>query len=154
MGENFDLKNTMPCEIYSSVRDTHITKREVTHIVKVTLRMVRQTDVSLSLNFIGDRRMRTLNRTYRHRDKTTDVLSFSTMEGSTMPGIMGGEIGDIFISVPQIRRQARSFGISIKQEMSKMIIHGILHLVGYDHIEGRDARIMLPLEEKILKVCL
>lgn len=79
---------------------------------------------SLGVRFAGDRELRRLNRTYRGKDKPTDVLSF--------PG-EDGHLGDILISVPVARRQAAAAGHSVERELKVLLLHGLLHCLGYDH---------------------
>jgi probable rRNA maturation factor len=83
---------------------------------------------SLGVRFSGDREVRRLNRTYRGKDKTTDVLSFP---GDVAEG--GEHLGDILISVPVARRQAEAAGHSVEREIKILLLHGILHCMGYDH---------------------
>lgn len=80
---------------------------------------------SLSLLFCGDARMRRLNREWRKKDKPTDVLSFPS--GET------GFLGDVVIDVPYAARQARSRGHSLERELQILLVHGVLHLLGFDH---------------------
>lgn len=80
--------------------------------------------MELSVLFCGDRRMRALNRRFRGKDRTTDVLSFPAG---------GGLLGDIVISVPYAARQARRGGDRRKREIERLLLHGYLHLLGYDH---------------------
>jgi len=82
----------------------------------------------LSLLFCGDAMMRTFNRRYRRKDRTTDVLSFPAG-----PGAPKGFLGDLVISAPEARRQARSAGVSLRDATEKLLLHGLLHLLGYDH---------------------
>lgn len=91
--------------------------------------------------FVGDARMRTLNRVHRGQDRATDVLAF--------PGT-DGELGDIVIAVPYVRRQARRFSVSFKEECARMLIHGTLHLLGYDHHLPTQARRMFKLQEAVV----
>ena len=83
---------------------------------------------SFSALFTSDRRMRDLNQRYRGRDRPTDVLSFP---GAETPE--GRHLGDVVVSVPTARRQARSAGHSVERELRVLILHGILHCLGYDH---------------------
>jgi rRNA maturation RNase YbeY len=71
--------------------------------------------------------MRTLNRRYRGKDRTTDVLSFPPGGGDT------GFLGDLVVSAPEARRQARSAALPLPAVMEKLLLHGLLHLLGYDH---------------------
>ena len=84
---------------------------------------------------MGDTAMRSLNKRYRGKDRTTDVLSFAFREGS-FPGIQPEMLGDIVISIPEARRQAEVTGITLESEISRLLIHGLLHLLGYDHEQG------------------
>jgi probable rRNA maturation factor len=85
----------------------------------------------VSLFLIGDRAMRRLNRLYRGKDRPTDVLSFSQIEGDLLlaPEILG----DIVISLDTAQRQARRYGVTLKRETLRLLVHGLLHLCGYDH---------------------
>jgi probable rRNA maturation factor len=80
--------------------------------------------VEVSILFCGDRKMRTLNRRYRRKDRPTDVLAF--------PGSIN-LLGDIVISVPYAARQAKRRGEPASREIDRLLLHGLLHLLGYDH---------------------
>ncbi len=96
------------------------------------LRSLGLPDAELSVLFIGDRAMRALNNTYRGKDTTTDVLSFSLREGG-FPHIQPEMLGDIVISLPVAARQAREAGHSLVRELERLLVHGLLHVLGYDH---------------------
>ena len=99
-------------------------------IASRVLRAAGEAEAFLSLEIVGDGRMRRLNRIFRRRDKTTDVLAFATREG---PGPPSSLLGDIVISLPQAIRQARQHQQPIDHELVILLIHGVLHLCGYDH---------------------
>jgi probable rRNA maturation factor len=84
-------------------------------------------DAELSILFCGDGRMRRLNRRYRRKDESTDVLAFPA-EG---PG--GALLGDIVVSIPYAARQARRRSEPVAREVDRLLVHGFLHLLGYDH---------------------
>jgi probable rRNA maturation factor len=98
-------------------------------------------DCELSVMLISDRAMRALNRNYRHLDQPTDVLSFSQLEevGAPPPdpraviNERGLPLGDVVISIDSATRQAREMNIDISSRLRKLLIHGFLHLIGYDH---------------------
>ncbi len=107
---------------------------------------------SLAVRFVSDREMRRLNATYRHRDAPTDVLSFPGDPGvlDADRGSPAGEpphLGDIAVSVPAARRQARELGHGTERELRILLLHGLLHCLGYDHetddgtMEGLEARL-------------
>lgn len=113
------------------------------------LQSIGESDALLSLEIVGDARMRRLNRTFRHRDKTTDVLAFATREG---PGPPSALLGDVVISLPQALRQARHHLRGIDHELAVLLIHGILHLCGYDHERSEaEARRMARRERAVLR---
>jgi probable rRNA maturation factor len=113
------------------------------------MRSERLHDAELSVLMIGDRAMRTLNRRYRGKDRTTDVLSFPLREGK-FPHIQHRLLGDIVISVPAAVRQARAAGETLHDEIDRLLVHGLLHLLGYDHERGgRAARRMEARERRM-----
>ncbi|MCC6965385.1 MAG: rRNA maturation RNase YbeY [Nitrospira sp.] len=113
------------------------------------LQSIGEREALLSLEIVGDVRMRRLNRTFRHRDKTTDVLAFATREG---PGPPSALLGDVVISLPQAIRQARRHSRGIDHELVVLLIHGILHLCGYDHERSEpEARRMARRERAVLR---
>jgi len=95
--------------------------------------------------------MRTLNRRYRRKDRTTDVLSFPFREGA-FPDMAGTALGDIVISMPTAERQAKISGEPLRRELDRLLVHGLLHLLGYDHEQGEaKARRMRQREREILE---
>jgi probable rRNA maturation factor len=94
------------------------------------LRAVAPEAASFTVRFCGDREMRRTNRQYRGFDKTTDVLSFP---GDGEDPESAGHLGDVLISVPMARRQAAEAGHSAEREIRILILHGVLHCLGYDH---------------------
>ena len=121
---------------------------DLKEIAASILTAVEQSQAELSVALVGDQEMRPLNAKYRKKNKTTDVLSFSADPGMTSKG---GLLGDVIISVEQAKRQAKERNHSLKKEMATLLIHGILHLLGYDHERSqRQAKIMATLEQKLL----
>ncbi|KAF0185554.1 MAG: hypothetical protein FD164_119 [Nitrospirae bacterium] len=113
----------------------------------------------VSVMLVNDRIMRVLNRTYRAKDTTTDVLSFPQFDDIRALvhacGSFGSEqipLGDIVISIPQAIRQSAEQKVPLSDELARLLIHGALHLVGYDHERSSaDARAMQLLENAILR---
>lgn len=115
------------------------------------LRSIGLPDADLSILFVGDRAMRSLNLRYRGKDRTTDVLSFSAREGK-FSHIQPYVLGDIVISVPRAKRQAEAAGHRLGREIEILLIHGLLHLLGYNHERSeREARRMKRRELQLLK---
>ena len=95
--------------------------------------------------------MRVLNNTYREKDAPTDVLSFSQIEGQDLITIDGDCLGDVVISIDTAAKQAKENNLSLDQEVLRLSIHGLLHLLGYDHenVSDAEAQKMFLLEEKL-----
>lgn len=100
--------------------------------------------------FIDDEEMHKLNKEYRGIDRTTDVLSFALNDNKHINPILNS-LGDIFISIPKMIEQAKEYGHSEKRELSFLVVHGMLHLLGYDHMEPSDEEIMFGLQKEILE---
>ena len=106
-------------------------------------------EAELSLVICDDAFIHPLNRDYRGKDRSTDVLSFSQREGDF--AFVGDLIlGDVIISLETTIRQAQERGHSMEKELTILLVHGILHLLGYDHIEDDDAEVMAAKEKDIL----
>ena len=86
----------------------------------------------VTVAFVSDRAMRELNRLWRHKQGTTDVLSFP-VEQDEFEKAEGSSLGDVVISVEQAARQAKENGLTLDQEIAQLILHGLIHLCGYDH---------------------
>lgn len=95
--------------------------------------------------------MRKLNHVWRGKDKTTDVLSFSFREGK-FTEVQADMLGDIVISIPVARRQAKAAGHSLTHELDRLLVHALAHLLGFDHERGeQEARSMTRKEQQLLK---
>lgn len=112
-------------------------------------------DVEVSISIVTDEEIRKLNSEYRGIDRATDVLSFPMMDFEGEEAIIQEAtdivmLGDIVISAERAQAQAVEFGHSFEREMAFLTVHGMFHLMGYDHEDPEDARIMRSKEEKIL----
>lgn len=113
--------------------------------------------IEIDLAIIGEKRMRALNRKWRKKDKATDVLSFGREGNDSRFKFITPQdnviyLGQIFICRPVMVRQAKQYGYSLSEEISRLLVHGILHLAGYDHERSaREDKKMMDLQEKILK---
>lgn len=98
------------------------------------IKLIVKTDARVSIALTNDRRMCQLNREFRGKDKTTDVLSFPfEAEGFEREAHAARFLGDIAISVEQAARQASENGLTLERELQQLVLHGLLHLCGYDH---------------------
>lgn len=106
-------------------------------------------NVEVSLTFVTNEQIRELNRDYRGVDHETDVLSFPIDDSFELDGPL--LLGDIVISVEKAVEQAEEFGHPLKREILYLVVHSMLHLLGYDHMEEADAVVMRGLEKQIMK---
>ena len=119
-------------------------------VIAHTLEHEKVTNAVFSIIFIDDEQMHEMNKTYRGIDRTTDVLSFALEDNQTIE-LPIRELGDIFISIPKMKAQALEYGHSEKRELSFLTVHGLLHLLGYDHTRSEeDEKIHFGLQDKIL----
>lgn len=143
--------------------ESHVSAQLITikwfrKVIDTATRVAHKPSRRVHIIVVGDKKMRSLNSIYRHKNKTTDVLSFPALEVSPQEKKQGVSLvyndphylGEIILCFPQLRRQAREYKVPFQAEAARMTIHGFLHLWGYDHIKPKDARIMMPLQEKAL----
>jgi probable rRNA maturation factor len=113
-------------EVVNRQRKAKIPKRDWSGLANRILERVGRKESTATIAFVSDDRIRQLNRRYRGFDRATDVLSFPTGDEDLA-------LGDIAISVETARAQARQNGLTLEQEIAQLILHGLLHLCGYDH---------------------
>ena len=109
--------------------------------------------VEVGVTFLDDAAIQELNRDYRDKDRPTDVLSFALNEGDEPEIVDAPEeelLGDILISLETTARQAEEYGHSLERELAYLTVHGMLHLLGYDHEEPADQAEMRLEEEAVL----
>lgn len=99
----------------------------------------------------SDARVRRLNRDYRGKDKPTNVLSFAALDGGRPPRSQPWSLGDVILALDTCRREARAQGKSLDRHLAHLVIHGVLHLLGYDHEADAEAERMEGLEIAALK---
>jgi len=107
-------------------------------------------EAEVSVVFVDDAYIQGLNQQYRGIDAPTDVLSFAMQEGEPFPEEGELILGDVVISLETARRQASEYGHSLAREVAYLAVHGVLHLLGYDHGGEDDRRVMRNKEEEIL----
>ncbi|WP_226036937.1 rRNA maturation RNase YbeY [Aquibacillus saliphilus] len=112
-------------------------------------------EAEISINFVDNNEIQIINRNYRQIDKPTDVISFALLErGEGEVEIIGEELpvvlGDIVISVDKIKEQAEEYQHSFQRELGFLVLHGFLHLIGYDHMNEEDEKKMFTRQEEIL----
>jgi probable rRNA maturation factor len=120
---------------------------------RTLLQVLGHGESELSVSLVGDEEMAGLNQRFRAEAGPTDVLSFSLLEGDYTQ-FHGGLLGEVVIDVEFAARQASEIGHRLDDEMTRLLIHGTLHLLGYDHGEEEEARAMEAAEDSLWAVVL
>jgi probable rRNA maturation factor len=141
----------MKVYIENRQRRIQVSQQKIENLLRKALRLLRLPEAELSILLVNDRRMRMLNSQYRGIDRTTDVLSFPQCENPPLPPFTKGGrrgitnsrftihesvLGDIVINLHKAERQAAEYGLTLNEELKRLLIHGLLHLAGYDHEKG------------------
>jgi probable rRNA maturation factor len=140
-------------EVVNRQRLARVDRRAFARLASKTLAAVDRSGAGVTLAFVRDDDIRSLNRKFRGKDSATDVLSFPSFDKRAKdPSAEDGNLGDVVISADTALRQARESGHSFEREASELLIHGVLHLCGYDHERdsGEMNRLELSLRRKLL----
>lgn len=137
----------MTVEVVNFTRRSDLEKKVAVLAGKI-IKLAKIKNGDLSVALVGERKMRAINHQWREQNKVTDVLSFSLAEEESK-NIISGEI---FICPSQIARQAEKNKESFHSELTRILVHGILHLLGYEHEQKKkDAELMFAKQEQLLK---
>ena len=139
-------------ERYDALEEVYLSLAETTFSL-LGIKTNYEVDVSL----VDEETIHQINRDYRNVDRVTDVISFAfNDDDSDLGKIVGDDIprllGEIFICVPRALEQAKEIGNTPERELSFLFVHGLLHLLGYDHMTKEDEEVMFPLQERILSL--
>ena len=143
--------DSVPIEVLNRQRLYEVDGKALAVLARAVLDRIENNAATLTLSFIRDRQMRQLNRDYRGMDKPTDVLSFAYHESSDGFALdeTDPHLGDVVISVETAQRYAAEQGLTFERELEWLVIHGALHVAGYDH--ETDHGEMHRLEKKLRK---
>ncbi len=119
-------------------------------LIKRVLKHEHIKNASLSIVFVDNDRIKEINRVYRHKDAVTDVISFAFEETGELLYNKMRFLGEIYVCIPRMIEQANNYGHSETRELAFLVCHGLLHLLGYDHMEKNDEEVMFALQEKML----
>ncbi|MEX5284318.1 rRNA maturation RNase YbeY [Selenomonas sputigena] len=130
-------------------------EKDIRHALEKIGEMYALKNAEVSITLTNDAQIHEINKNYRHVDKPTDVISFALQE-SVEPLITDGPainmLGDIIISVERARIQASDYGHSLRRELVFLTVHGMLHLLGYDHQEKNERHEMEEEQRRIMKI--
>jgi len=139
----------MPVEVVRRDAGKQFPSRKLKKVANKVLELLKQNGAELSVALVGNAEIRKLNAQFRKKDYPTDVLSFPAEQGLPAGVLL---LGDVITSVEKAKQQAKERKRTVDEEMVTLLIHGIVHLLGYDHERSaKDARIMGRLEKKIYR---
>ena len=137
-------------EFYNETEEKVLEEKELKKLIKYALKYMNLKNVSFSVIFVDNKKIHKLNKDYRNIDRPTDVITFRLADYEE---VMCGKInilGDVYISLDKAKEQSIEYGHSYLRELSFLLIHGFLHLLGYDHMNEEDEKEMFSLQEEIL----
>jgi len=107
----------------------------------------------VSVTFVDNKTIREINKEYRNKDSETDVISFALNddESDVFDEVIPNLLGDIIVSYPKMVQQAEEYGHSINRELGFLVVHGFLHLLGYDHMNEEEEKVMFKRQEELLE---
>lgn len=137
------------------INDEYGYKEEYAYLDEVIKKTLEVEDVHypiFSITFVGEEEIKEINKSYRGIDKVTDVISFAFEDSEDFLKSEIRVLGDIYICIPRMIEQAKNYGHSKKRELSFLVVHGLLHLLGYDHMTKEEEEVMFAKQEMILDV--
>ena len=123
--------------------------KDIEDFLKFAIKKLKLKNVVFDIIIVDNERIKELNRDYRGIDNYTDVISFALEDYADIKTEVR-LLGDIYISLPKIKEQSESYGHSFLREFAFLSIHGLLHLLGYDHMNPEDENKMFSLQEELL----
>jgi probable rRNA maturation factor len=140
----------MIIEILNLQNKVRVNKNRLKELAESVLKSMDESDAELSVLVSDDGYIKKLNKKYRNKNAATDVLAFSAREGVN-PRAESSVLGDVVISAETAKREAEKRKISFHEEMSLYLIHGILHLLGYDDAKAAEREIMRAKENELME---
>lgn len=119
-------------------------------LIERVLTREKATDSVFSIIFVDNEKIHELNKQFRGVDRPTDVISFALEDAEEEFLSTIRVLGDIYISIPKMQEQAKEYGHSEKRELAFLVVHGLLHLLGYDHQTEEEEKVMFQIQEEML----
>lgn len=137
-------------EIFNETKEEVKELEEIKKLVEFALNYQNINNSIFNIIIVDEEQIREFNKNYRNKDAVTDVISFALEDDETFIKTDFRVLGDIYICLKRAKEQAYEYGHSLLRELSFLTVHGLLHLLGYDHMEEYDEKIMFELQERIL----
>ncbi len=137
-------------EIINETNENIVELEGITKLLEFALKKQNINNAIFNIIIVDENTIHEINKTYRGKDSVTDVISFALEDDKTFIKTDYRILGDIYICLSRAKTQAIEYGHSFLREFAFLSIHGLLHLLGYDHIEKTDEEVMFKLQEMIL----
>ena len=137
-------------EIIDEVNSNLDEVKDLNSFVDFSLKYLKLNNVIFNIIIVDKEKIQEINKTYRNIDRVTDVISFALEDDDSFIKTDFRVLGDIYICLDKAKEQAKDYGHSLKREISFLTIHGLLHLLGYDHMTEEEEKEMFGLQEMIL----
>ncbi|MDD2377271.1 MAG: rRNA maturation RNase YbeY [Bacilli bacterium] len=137
-------------EIYNEtgkeIKELEIIKK----LVDFAIEYEKLDNLVFNIIIVDNEHIRDINKNYRNIDRSTDVITFALEDNKDFPNMPYRILGDIYISLDKVEEQSKLYGHSFLRELAFLTIHGFLHLLGYDHMNSEDEKVMFSKQELIL----
>lgn len=137
-------------EIFNETNEVIDEIENLNDFINYSVNYLKINNPVFNIIFVNNEKIREINKIYRNIDRETDVISFALEDDKTFNTDKFRFLGDIYISIDKAKSQAIEYGHTLKREICFLSIHGLLHLLGYDHMNKEEEKIMFDLQEEIL----
>ena len=137
-------------EIINETNEEILELKEVENVLNYALKYQNINNAIFNIIIVDEDKIKLLNKEYRNKDSITDVISFALEDDNTFIKTDFRVLGDIYICIKRAKEQSIEYEHSLLRELSFLSVHGLLHLLGYDHMEKNDEEVMFKLQEDIL----
>lgn len=133
----------------SNLTNEKIDENLIINVIKETSKCLEVSNKFVSVVLVDNDKIQEINKTYRGIDKPTDVISFAFLDDEISD--MSDTLGEIYVSLDKVKSQSLEYAHSFERELCFLVVHGLLHLLGYDHMYEEEEKVMFDLQKDILK---
>ena len=137
-------------EVFNETKEDLEEIKELDNLFPFLLNYFDLNNIICNVIIVDNEKIHEINKEYRNIDRETDVISFALEDDKTITDSPIRVLGDIYISIDKAKSQAEEYGHTLKRELCYLTVHGVLHLLGYDHMNEKDKKEMRELEERVL----
>ncbi len=137
-------------EFFNETKEKIVEEKELKKLADYAIKYMKLDNIEFNVIFVNNEKIHELNKKYRNIDRETDVITFRLADYKEVIYDKINVLGDIYISLDKAKSQSIEYDHTYLRELAFLLVHGILHLLGYDHIEKEDEEVMFKLQEEIL----